>query len=141
MNYDSFKTISWPTLTDLSASSYGHLHQGCSNVMGYSPTDFKFVPGETPMSTFTATATMLISYYIVVFGGRELMKKREPSLEVSLPGAQTSTHSHQRRAAALSLSSFCLLLCEMVYSSPSATTRAMDQRTGHCTTCVLPWIQ
>lgn len=44
----------------------------------YRPQDFKFVPGKTPMSTLSATATMLITYYIVIFGGRELMRGREP---------------------------------------------------------------
>jgi hypothetical protein len=79
MNYDSFKTISWPTLDrPFGVELWPIFVKGYSNVMGYSPTDFKFAPGETPMSTLTATATMLISYYIVVFGGRELMKKREP---------------------------------------------------------------
>ena len=48
------------------------------SVMGYSPTDFKFVPGSTPMSTWKETGTMLISYYVIIFGGRQLMKKRAP---------------------------------------------------------------
>lgn len=79
MNYDSLKTISWPTLDrPFGVELWPIFVKGYSKVMGYSPTDFKFVPGETPMSTLAATATMLISYYIIVFGGRELMKKREP---------------------------------------------------------------
>ena len=44
--------------------------------MGYSPTDFKFVPGKTPMSTLKETAAVLVSYYIIIFGGREFMKNR-----------------------------------------------------------------
>jgi fatty acid elongase 3 len=44
---------------------------------GYKPQDFRFAPGETPMSTFQWTATALVTYYIVVFGGRELMRSRE----------------------------------------------------------------
>ena len=47
-------------------------------VIGYQPTKFVFVPGETAMSTLQATATMLVTYYVTVFAGRELMKKREP---------------------------------------------------------------
>lgn len=47
-------------------------------IMGYKPQDFDFQPGETPMSTFKTTATMLIAYYIIVFGGREVMRHREP---------------------------------------------------------------
>lgn len=46
------------------------------SVKGYKPQDFRFVPGETPMSTLKATATMLISYYIVIFAGREVMRSR-----------------------------------------------------------------
>lgn len=30
------------------------------------------------MSTHYATAAMLITYYIIIFGGRELMREREP---------------------------------------------------------------
>ncbi|GAB7346980.1 hypothetical protein MBLNU459_g3135t1 [Dothideomycetes sp. NU459] len=47
-------------------------------VKGYRPQDFRFTPGKTPMSTLSATATMLVFYYIVIFGGRELMRGREP---------------------------------------------------------------
>ncbi|PNS21206.1 hypothetical protein CAC42_3544 [Sphaceloma murrayae] len=43
---------------------------------GYRPQDFRFVVGSTPMSTHLATATMLISYYIIIFGGREIMRDR-----------------------------------------------------------------
>jgi fatty acid elongase 3 len=46
-------------------------------IMGYRPQDFDFVPGQTPMSTFKATAAALIAYYIIVFGGREVMRGRE----------------------------------------------------------------
>ena len=49
-----------------------------SAVFGYSPTDFKFVPGKTAMSTLPETAAMLIGYYVLIFGGREVMKKRQP---------------------------------------------------------------
>lgn len=49
-----------------------------SRVMGHSPNTFIFVPGATPLSTFTATATMLTTYYVTVFAGREFMKTREP---------------------------------------------------------------
>jgi len=47
-------------------------------VQGYKPQDFRFVPGETPMSTFYATATILFTYYVIVFGGREIMRERAP---------------------------------------------------------------
>lgn len=46
------------------------------SIKGYKPQDFEFVPGKTFMSTHFATATMLITYYIVIFMGREFMRER-----------------------------------------------------------------
>ncbi|KAK2745977.1 hypothetical protein FQN55_005799 [Onygenales sp. PD_40] len=45
-------------------------------VAGFSPAEFKFTQGQTPMSTLQETAAGLISYYIIIFGGRELMRNR-----------------------------------------------------------------
>lgn len=47
-------------------------------IAGYKPQDFRFVPGETPLSTFKTCAVTLLTYYIIIFGGRELMREREP---------------------------------------------------------------
>ncbi|KAI1843116.1 hypothetical protein JX265_009855 [Neoarthrinium moseri] len=47
-------------------------------VAGYPADDFKFVAGETPMSTLKETSIFVVIYYIVIFGGRELMRNREP---------------------------------------------------------------
>jgi fatty acid elongase 3 len=47
-------------------------------IAGYKPQDFRFVPGETPLSTFKSCAAALVTYYIIIFGGRELMRGREP---------------------------------------------------------------
>lgn len=44
--------------------------------MGYSANDFEFVPGETPMSTLKETTMFIATYYLVVLGGRELMRSR-----------------------------------------------------------------
>ncbi|KAL8872149.1 MAG: hypothetical protein Q9174_002171 [Haloplaca sp. 1 TL-2023] len=49
-----------------------------TKVMGYPPSAFYFVPGQTPISTLKATVTMLVSYYVLVLGGREFMKNRKP---------------------------------------------------------------
>jgi fatty acid elongase 3 len=48
------------------------------STVGYKPQDFRFVPGETPLSTFKTTVITLISYYVIIFGGRELMRNRQP---------------------------------------------------------------
>lgn len=55
-----------------------------TSVMGYSATDFRFVQGKTPMSTFKEMATMIAAYYIIILGGRELMRNRKPRELTSL---------------------------------------------------------
>lgn len=45
---------------------------------GYKPTDFEYIPGKTPMASFTECMIGLVTYYTVIFGGRELMKGRAP---------------------------------------------------------------
>jgi fatty acid elongase 3 len=47
-------------------------------VVGYPADDFKFQPGVTPMSTLKETSIFIVIYYTVIFGGRELMRNREP---------------------------------------------------------------
>lgn len=49
-----------------------------TSVVGYAPTEFRFVPGQTAISTLQATVALLSTYYITVFTGRELMKNRAP---------------------------------------------------------------
>ncbi|PYI21312.1 putative fatty acid elongase [Aspergillus japonicus CBS 114.51] len=45
-------------------------------VVGYPASEFRFVEGVTPMSTFKETAVMLVAYYVIIFGGRAFMKDR-----------------------------------------------------------------
>ncbi|KZF22903.1 GNS1/SUR4 membrane protein [Xylona heveae TC161] len=47
-------------------------------VTGYPANDFTFVVGATPMSTLTETSLFVAVYYTIIFGGRELMRHREP---------------------------------------------------------------
>jgi fatty acid elongase 3 len=47
-------------------------------VAGYPAEDFRFVPGQTPMSTLKETGIFIVIYYAIIFGGRELMRNREP---------------------------------------------------------------
>ncbi|CZS96987.1 probable fatty acid elongase (FEN1) [Rhynchosporium agropyri] len=49
-----------------------------STVMGYSPQDFDFKPRVTPMSTLKESGFAILTYYIIIFGGRELMRNRKP---------------------------------------------------------------
>lgn len=53
-----------------------------TSIMGYSADDFRFVIDETPMSTLKATTIALISYYVIIFGGRELMRSR-PAMKLN----------------------------------------------------------
>ena len=79
MSLDQFQKISLPTIDrPFGIELWPIFVKGYSAIFGYSPTDFKFVRGKTPVSTFGATATILISYYVIIFGGRRLMKTREP---------------------------------------------------------------
>jgi len=47
-------------------------------VVGYPTDEFRFVSGKTPMSTLKETSIFIVIYYLTIFGGRELMRNREP---------------------------------------------------------------
>ena len=81
MSSDALKSIPFPVPTldkPFGVELWPTFSQAFDSVMGYKPEAFVFVPGETPMSTFQATATMLTTYYVTVFAGREFMKNRQP---------------------------------------------------------------
>lgn len=44
--------------------------------MGYPADTLDITPGAMPMLTLRSTAMMLVSYYTIVLGGRELMRSR-----------------------------------------------------------------
>lgn len=46
-------------------------------VVGYPADQFQFVAGSTPMSTIKETGIFIIIYYIIIFGGREVMRSRD----------------------------------------------------------------
>jgi hypothetical protein len=54
-----------------------------SALMGYSPQDFDFRPRQTPMSTLKESSLTIVLYYIVIFGGRELMRNR-PAFKLNM---------------------------------------------------------
>lgn len=47
-------------------------------IFGYAPENFKFREGVTTASTLKETLIALTAYYIIIFGGRELMRNRKP---------------------------------------------------------------
>jgi hypothetical protein len=76
---DLLKSVPVPTLDrPFGIELWPIFVKGYSALLGHSPTDFKFEPGKVPMSTFKETVIALVSYYVIVFGGRELMKHRKP---------------------------------------------------------------
>jgi len=78
MSLDSLKSIPLPTLDrPFGVELWPIFAKGYSAIFGYSPNDFKFVDGVTTLSTLKETAIALTSYYVIIFGGRQLMKKRE----------------------------------------------------------------
>lgn len=81
MSSDMLKSIPFPIPTldrPFGVELWPIFDQIYTSVMGYSPKDFRFVPGETPISTLKATVILLSTYYITVFAGREFMKHRTP---------------------------------------------------------------
>lgn len=52
--------------------------KGFELVAGYPADDFQFVAGKTPMSTLKETSIFVAVYYTIIFGGREIMRNREP---------------------------------------------------------------
>lgn len=49
-----------------------------TTVRGYPATEFRFVQGQSPFSTWTEVIGMIVLYVAVIFGGREFMRNREP---------------------------------------------------------------
>ncbi|KAL8656404.1 MAG: hypothetical protein Q9210_000263 [Variospora velana] len=81
MSSDVLKSVPFPIPTldkPFGVELWPIFEQAYTKVMGYTPSAFYFVPGQTPLSTLKATTTMLTTYYLVVLGGRELMKNRKP---------------------------------------------------------------
>ncbi|TVY16114.1 Elongation of fatty acids protein 2 [Lachnellula arida] len=62
----------------ISVSPWANFDKVWTAIMGYPATDFKFVAGETPVSTLTETTAIIAAYLIIIFGGRELMRNRQP---------------------------------------------------------------
>ena len=56
--------------------------QAFTAVKGYHPQDFDFQPHHTPMSTMKESALAILTYYIVIFSGRELMRNR-PAMKLN----------------------------------------------------------
>lgn len=76
---DTIKSLPLPTLDrPFGIELWPIFAKGYQAIFGYSPSEFRFEQGKTPMSTWQETVIALGSYYVIIFGGRELMKHRKP---------------------------------------------------------------
>ena len=74
---DLFKSIPLPSIErPFGVHLWPIFDKAFSALMGYSPQDFDFKPRETPMSTLKESGFAILAYYIIIFGGRELMRGR-----------------------------------------------------------------
>jgi fatty acid elongase 3 len=74
-----FKQIPIPTLDrPFGIELWPIFSKAWEMVMGYPAEDFRFKPGVTPMSTIKETSIFIVVYYAIIFGGREMMRNREP---------------------------------------------------------------
>lgn len=73
-----FIKVSFPTLDrPFGIELWPIFSKAYESIHGYPAEDFRFSSGVTAMSTLKETVIALVTYYIVIFGGRELMKKRD----------------------------------------------------------------
>lgn len=80
---DSLKALPLPTIDrPFGVQLWPYFDKVFTAVKGYHPQDFKFEPHVTPMSTIKQTASLIVAYYVIVFGGREIMRNR-PALKLN----------------------------------------------------------
>lgn len=62
----------------ISLSPWANFNKAWTAVVGYPAEDFRFTPGKTPLSTLKESIAIIALYVVVIFGGREVMRNREP---------------------------------------------------------------
>lgn len=78
MSFDSSK-IPLPTIDrPFGIELWPYFNKAFEVAVGYPADEFRFVSGKTPMSTLQETAAALVTYYVVILGGREIMKRFSP---------------------------------------------------------------
>jgi fatty acid elongase 3 len=78
MSVSSLPTYDPIVIGPFSFSPWANFDRLWTSAMGYPADEFKFRHGETAFSTLEETMAMIALYLVVVFGGRELMRTREP---------------------------------------------------------------
>ena len=78
MSFSSFPSHGPAVIGPISLSPWTNFNKLWTAVAGYPAEEFKFVPGKTPFSTLKETMAIIALYLVVIFGGREFMKNRQP---------------------------------------------------------------
>jgi GNS1/SUR4 family len=82
---DMLKALPLPTIDrPFGVELWPYFDKAFKAIKGYHPQDFDFQPHVTPMSTMKETAYMILAYYVIIFGGRELMRNR-PAFKLNGP--------------------------------------------------------
>lgn len=78
MSAASFPTYEPIVLGPIRFSPWTNFDKLWTWALDYSADEFEFHPGQTTFSTLKETMAMIGLYLVVVFGGREIMRNREP---------------------------------------------------------------
>jgi fatty acid elongase 2/fatty acid elongase 3 len=84
-NIDILKTVPLPTIErPFGVQLWPIFDTAYTAVLGYHPQNFNFQPRVTALSTLKESGLTILLYYVVIFGGRELMRNR-PAFKLNLP--------------------------------------------------------
>jgi fatty acid elongase 3 len=78
MSFSGFLSYGPAVIAPTSLSPWANFNKAWTVIMGYPAEHFKFIPGNTPFSTLSETLATIAVYVVVIFGGREVMRNREP---------------------------------------------------------------
>lgn len=82
---DILKALPLPTIDrPFGVELWPYFDKVFTAIKGYHPQDFDFTPRVTPMSSMKEAAGLIIAYYVIIFGGREIMKSR-PAFKLNGP--------------------------------------------------------
>jgi GNS1/SUR4 family len=80
---DILETLPLPTIDrPFGVELWPFFDKAFTAIKGYHPQDFVFTPHVTPMSSLKESAGLILAYYVIIFGGRELMKNR-PAIKLN----------------------------------------------------------
>ncbi|KAE9983950.1 hypothetical protein BLS_003355 [Venturia inaequalis] len=79
IKHSDWLEVGWPTVErPFGLALWPIFDKAYVAINGYHAEDFKFVQAKTNLSTYSTTFSVLVAYYLIIFGGREYMRSREP---------------------------------------------------------------